>query len=121
MSASPPPAAGSRPARPPASLPSGEADLKKLFEVWADSELKAQVIVFYNNNPGVIETAEGLARRLGLSPEPLREALADHVRLGMLVERRLGDKTVFLFNRDRRLVIQEMIMKNLQARMEASQ
>lgn len=100
--------------------PDGMPDLQKLFEVWVDSELKAQIIVFYNLNPGVIETMEGLARRLGLNPEALRVAVDDHVRLGLLTERVVGGKTVLVFNRDRRQALQELLTKAIQNRMEES-
>ncbi|MES2155066.1 MAG: hypothetical protein V4510_08020 [bacterium] len=105
------------PAAPAASPENPAADLHTLFEVWVDSELKAQVVIFYNNNPGVIETAEGLARRLGTNVEALRDAVADHVRLGLLQARTMGDKTVLLFNRERRGEIQELVMAKLRRRM----
>src|ERR1051326_3480916 len=87
-----------KPAATPIELATDAMELHKLFEIWVDSELKAQVVVFYNNNPGVIETIEGLARRLGMGPEALRLAVADHIRLGLLQERKMGDKTVLVFN-----------------------
>lgn len=90
--------------------------LRKLFEVWVDSELKAQVVIFFNNNPGVVETVDGLAKRLGLNAILLREAVADHVRLGLLQERRLGEKTVLVFNRDRRKEIQSVVVDALDRR-----
>lgn len=104
----------------PTVVDAQQAELHKLFEIWVDSELKAQVVIFYNNNPGVIETVEGLARRLGMSPVALRDAVADHVRLGLLSERKMGDKTVLIFNRDRRGQIQELIMDTLRRRLEAT-
>lgn len=105
------------PGAPPNPL--AEGDLRKLFEVWVDSDLKAQVVVFYNNNPGVLETPEGLARRLGTKLDAIRAALDDHIRLGLLKERKLGDKTVLVFDRDRRAAVQRMIVDSLKGRMGA--
>jgi len=102
------------------SPPPEVTELHELFGAWVDSELKAQMVSFYNRNPGVIETLEGLAHRLGLRPEGIRQAVADHVRLGVLVERRLGDKPVLMLNRDRRGAIEQIIMRNLKARAEAA-
>lgn len=112
----PAPAAPSAPGAPPE-----EADLRKLFEVWVDSDLKAQLVVFYNNNPGVVETPEGLARRLGTSLEAIRGTLDDHIRLGLLRERRLGEKTVLMFDRERRAAMQSMIVDSIRRRTEALQ
>jgi hypothetical protein len=91
-------------------------DLRKLFEVWVDSELKAQVIVFYQNNPGVIETVDGLARRLGCSAEVLRKEIAAHVQIGLLRERKIGELTVLVFDRDKQQSIQDFITQELHRR-----
>lgn len=120
----PPPAAPAAPPPPgkPGAGPGpldGPEGLRKLFEVWVDSDLKAQVVVFYNENPGVIETVDGLARRLGLHAEALRAAIDDHIRYGLLHERRVGDKTVLIFNRDRRAALQDAIVQALRKRREA--
>jgi hypothetical protein len=88
-----------RTARDPAWDPlKASPELRKLFEVWSDTDLKAQLVVFYHNNPGVIETVEGLARRLGIQPTALRQALLDPVHMGLLQERKLGDKVVLVYN-----------------------
>lgn len=73
-------------------------DLRKLFELWTDSSLKIQVIVFFHENPGVIETVEGLARRIGTNAEAIRKEVADHVSLGFLRERGVGTKTVLVYD-----------------------
>ena len=109
------------PAEAEAAAANGDpAGLRKLFEIWVDSELKAQVVIFFNNNPGVIETVEGLAKRLGMNADALRDAVADHVRLGLLKERKLGDKTVLVFNKDRRGQLQDLVMETLRRRLEAA-
>ena len=93
-------------------------DLRKLFEVWIDSDLKAQVIVFYQNNPGVIETVEGLAKRLGTNPEQLRKDIAAHVHLGFLHERRVGDQTVLVYDRQQHKRIEDFIAEELRKKIK---
>jgi hypothetical protein len=94
-------------------------ELRKLFEVWAGTDLKAQIIVFFHNNPGVIETVEGLSRRLGIQPAALREALSDPVHLGLLEERRMGDKVVLIYN-PQSAHLQDLGMQALRKRMEGA-
>lgn len=94
-------------------------DLRKLFDVWVSSERKAQIVVFFHRNPGVVETVEGLARRLGIHPDALRDDLKDHIDLGVLRERKVGDKTVILYDKSRRGSIEKLIQEYLQ-RKEAS-
>lgn len=73
-------------------------NLHKLFEAWLGTDLKAQVAHFYRANPGVVETMEGLALRLGVSAASLHEAVADHLRLGLLRERRADGKVLVLYD-----------------------
>ena len=103
---------------PPDEVAGG--DLKKLLEVWVATDLKAQVVVFYHNNPGVIETMEGLARRIGTSVETLQGEIADHIQLGLLRERKVGTKTVLVYNQSARNHIEEFIHKAIKKRMEES-
>ena len=88
-------------------------DLRKIFELWVDSEMKVHILVFYHNNPGVIETAEGLARRLGTDVESLRNDLADQVEMGILRERKAGDKTVLVYDRKREAELTDVIQDAL--------
>jgi hypothetical protein len=93
-------------------------DLRKLFEVWIDSDLKAQVIVFYQNNPGVIETLEGLARRLGTNPDELRKNIAAHIQLGFLHEKKVGKQTVLVYDREQHGRIENFIAEELKKKMQ---
>ncbi len=96
-------------------------DLKKLFEVWMDNETKLMITVFFRNNPGVIETLEGLAVRLGTTPDALRDAIADHVSIGLLKERKVGDKTVLVYDRDMRMDMEAFIAEEIKRRMRDQQ
>jgi hypothetical protein len=86
-------------------------------EGWVDTDLKAQVIVFYQNNPGVIETMEGLARRLGTNVDELRKNIAAHVQLGFLHEKRVGDQTVLVYDRQQHTRIENFIAEELKRKM----
>lgn len=71
----------------------------EMFGGWIDSDLKVQLLVFFHENPGVMETVDGLARRLSLNRDRLAAEIADHVDLGVLSERHLGEKTIYVYNR----------------------
>ncbi len=97
-----------------------QPDLKKLFEVWMDNETKLMITVFYRNNPGVVETLEGLSVRLGTTVEELREAIADHVSIGLLKEKKIGEKVVLVYDRDMRQDMETFIAEEIKTRMDAS-
>lgn len=88
-------------------------DPKKILELWADSSLKVQVIVFFHNNPGMIETLEGLAIRLGTTIEALRREVAGHVSLGILKEQKTPSATLFMYDRAREAEVQHYIEKQI--------
>ncbi len=93
-------------------------DLRKLFEVWMDDRKKILITVFFQENPGVVESVEGLAKRLGTTSEDIREAIADHLSLGLLKERTISGKKVLVYDRSKRRDLEEFIAEELQKRME---
>ena len=99
-------------------MPPPKDDLHRLFDSWVASDLKAQILVFFHNNPGVVETVEGLARRMGTSAEAMRTDVADHVSLGVLRSRVVGGKTVLLYNRAREDEIRRFIEEKIRAKHE---
>jgi hypothetical protein len=88
-------------------------DLRTLFELWVDSPLKVQIVTFYHRNPGLIETVDGLAQRIGADPEAVRKTVADHVKLGFLKERALGNLKVIVYDPSMEKKIQEFAAEKM--------
>lgn len=57
---------------------------KKLFERLLDSEVKAELLALFHTNPGLSDSIEGIAKRLGRSAEEIRSDLRDLVEIGLL-------------------------------------
>jgi hypothetical protein len=92
-----------------------EPEFSKIMELWVATDLKVQVLVFYHDNPGVIETMEGLATRLGTNIEALRKEIAGHLSLGLIQEKKAGDHTILVFDRKREDEVQQAIEKHFRA------
>ncbi len=92
-------------------------NLTDLFQSWAGSDLKARVLVFFNSNPGVIETLDGLALRIGANPESLRPEVEAHVAIGLITQREVGGKTIYRYNRQRRLEMERRVVEELRQRL----
>jgi hypothetical protein len=75
--------------------------MREALEAWMASETKVAVAVFFRANPGIIDTLESLSERLAIPLDLLRPEIQDHVRLGVLRERRVGASTVYMLNRGR--------------------
>lgn len=86
-----------------------EPEFSKIMELWVATDLKVQVLVFYHDNPGVLETLEGLALRLGTSVEALRKEIAGHLALGLIQEKKAGAHTILVFDRKRESEVQRAI------------
>lgn len=91
-------------------------DLKQLFDLWMDSPLKVQIVSFYHHNPGMIETVEGLAQRIGSDPEMVRKTVADHVKLGFLRERNLGTLKVIVYDPNTEKRLQDFVAQKVKSR-----
>lgn len=81
--------------------PKSADSMKKVLEVWMDSETKVRLLVFFRQNPGLVETIEGLARRLGTPVDRLSADVRQQVELGLLREKNVAGHTIYLVDRDR--------------------
>lgn len=90
-----------------------EPDFKKTLELWVNSDLKIQALVFFHDNPGVMETIEDLAKRLGANVAGLRKDLAGHLALGIIKKQKAGPHTLLVFDREREGEVQGAIARHL--------
>lgn len=56
----------------------------KLFERLLDTDVKADLLTLFHNNPNLSETSDGLARRVGRNPTEVHHELEDLAELGIL-------------------------------------
>lgn len=96
--------------------PWNNPEFSKVLELWVATDLKVQVIVFFHNNPGVIETMEGLAKRLGTNLENLRKEIAGQLSLGILREQKVDGMIVLVYDRDRENEVQKFIEDEIRKR-----
>lgn len=97
-------------------MTSDTLDMQDALTLWMASEDKVAIAVFFRDNPGIIDTLENLAERLAIPRERLRRELGDHVRLGVIRERKLGSETVYVLDRRRRAQIEDYVTRIAGAR-----
>jgi hypothetical protein len=79
-------------------------------EPWRDlisSGLKGDLVVLFRKNPGIIDTVEGIARRLGVTPDAIQSETTELLGLGFLKKKRFADEDVFFLDEKRDKEIQE--------------
>jgi hypothetical protein len=77
------------------------------------TEVKGDLLVLFHKNPGLIDTYEGVARRIGRIAKSVEADVRDLVTLGILKVRQIGGREVLLFDRSRDRETQETIVNQL--------
>ncbi len=79
-----------------------------LLEKLIGSETKAELLMYFHDNPNATDTIEGIAGKIRRKPEEIQRDISDLVELGLLQEVR-----VVSFNKDRDQELQREISRRL--------
>lgn len=90
-----------------------KSEMSKILDLWVASDLKVQLLAFYHDNPGVMETLQGLALRLGTNANALRKEISGHLALGLIKEQKAGPMTILVFDRKREGEVQGAIEQHI--------
>ena len=77
------------------------------------SEVKADLLVLFHKNPGIMDTVDGVARRIGRTASVVETDVEDLVKLGLLRKKRIGKLEVVLLNREVDKKIQDSIVEHM--------
>jgi len=80
-------------------------------EKLVSNDVKAELLVFFYNNPGAMDTVEGIARRVGRGSKIVEKNILDLVELGFLNRRQVGGREILALNHSRYKDIEKMIVK----------
>lgn len=84
-----------------------------LFRRLLSSTTKGDLLLLFRKNPGLIDTYEGVARRIGKKSEGVRSDALDLVEIGVLSKKKVGQSDVLYLNREKDAEIQEAVGKYL--------
>ena len=74
-------------------------EIKKLMLSGIDvTVVHMEILEFFRNNPGVVDDPQGVAMRLGLDVGTVQKVIEDMIRVGILVQTRVGDHSVVMLN-----------------------
>jgi len=71
-----------------------EAGLHELSEKLIGTEIKAELLRLFHMNPGILDTVESIARRIGRMPKDVETEIGTLVELGVLRKERFGNLDV---------------------------
>lgn len=78
------------------------------------SEVKGELLLLFHKNPGLIDTLDGVARRIGRTANTIEADAGDLLNLGILKTKRVGQSEVVFLNLARDKEIQEVLVRHLQ-------
>ena len=90
--------------------------MDEIYSKLLSSDTKADLLALFHNNPGLSDTIEGVAGRIGRTASEIKADVKDLVDLGLLVKERFGKLDVVSFDTNRDKQIQEIISNQLERR-----
>jgi len=86
-----------------------ETGLRQLAEKLIGTEIKAELLRLFHMNPGILDTVESIARRIGRMPNDVETEIVTLVDLGVLRRERFGKLDVVSLNTRKDKEIQEKL------------
>ncbi|MGQ9515611.1 MAG: RAD55 family ATPase [Thermoproteota archaeon] len=80
----------------------------KLIERLIGSEVKAEILILFHSDPGLVASLDDLAQRIGRPSKEIKEEIDEFVRIGLL-----NENPVYSLNKERDRQIQETISRQL--------
>jgi len=79
------------------------------------SEVKGDLLILFHKNPGLIDTIDDVARRIGRTTSIVESDVKDLVDLGLLKTRRIGKSEVIFLDRVRDREIQVIVANHIRS------
>jgi len=85
---------------------------KRLFRLFS-TQTKGDLLILFHLNPGLIDTIDAVARRIGRTAKEIDEDVRDLVTIGILRTRKIGSYEVITFDKSKDNEAQESIVSHL--------
>ncbi len=79
------------------------------------TETRGDLLALFHLNPGLIDSVEGVALRIGRRAESIEADVNDFVELGLLKTRNIGNHRVFWLDRERDAETQRIVADHVQS------
>lgn len=77
------------------------------------SEIRGDLLVLFHKNPGLIDTVDGIARRIGRTTITIIADVRELLQLGLLKQKRIGTSEVVFLDRARDRQILDSVANHL--------
>jgi len=91
----------------------------RLLEKLLSSDVKADLLVLFNENPKLAERTDWVAKRIGRTPSQIDNDLKDLMDVGLLFKKAIGKSEVICYDSARAARIRELISSQIMASLES--
>jgi len=86
---------------------------QEILSILLASEIRGDLLVLFHRNPGLIDTVDGIARRIGRTSITVNADVGELLQLGLLKQKRVGTSEVVYLDRARDRQILESVANHL--------
>jgi predicted transcriptional regulator len=86
---------------------------QEILSILLASEIRGDLLVLFHRNPGLIDTVDGIARRIGRTTISVTSDVRELLQLGLLRQKRIGASEVVYLDRARDRQILESVANHL--------
>jgi len=91
----------------------------RLLEKLLSSDVKADLLVLFNQNPSFTERTEDVARRIAKTPREIEDDLKDLLDVGFLSKKNVGGNELIRYDRKRAAEIRELLSSQITKSLES--
>jgi predicted transcriptional regulator len=91
------------------------ANPQDYLDILLATEVRVDLMTLFHKNPGIMDTSEGIARRIGYLPEAVQTDLDEISKLGVITKRKMGQREIYFLNHARDKEVQDSIGSFLQS------
>lgn len=89
---------------------------KDLLDRLLSSEVKADLLTLFHRNPGLVDSSDGIARRIGRATDEIDADVDDFLDMGLLKATQAGSVTLLRLNKEKDTEIQHSLAEYLKRR-----
>ena len=87
----------------------------QVLSVLLGSEIRGDLLTLFHRNPGLIDTMEGIARRIGRTGDVIEDDVRELVSIGILKQKKIGNSHTYVLDRTRDKQILDEVARRLKS------
>jgi len=91
------------------------SEAQQIIATLLSSEVRGDLLVLFHRNSGLVDTIDGVARRIGRTGFSIENDVRDLVKLGVLKTKKIGSSEVILLDRARDREVLEAVANHIKS------